>query len=174
MNDIIVTIQGEILRREKEIERLRELLIMLQQNPQTSGTITTRKTRESRNATVEIAEASIATGRKRAAKGRKKSGRKSKRNATTLDHIKELLQAEQRFLDAKFITDALIAKYPDKKHADLSRYIAVVLSNFKNKGDLVGIKFDEHNVKLNRIHFGLPEWMDQSGNILPDYYFSKA
>jgi hypothetical protein len=173
---IIQVIQGEISRRENEIIRLRELLIML--NSPSHSIHSYPKSKRGRKPSIETRVSLVDTSQSVdmdsihdiSELGVRLNKRKRKKE-TALTHVLRLLKSEKRFMDAGQISFGLKKQYPDKDEDTLLRFISVMLSNFKKKGVLVGLKTDKSGNKVSKLHFGLPKWLDSEMTISEEIGF---
>ena len=80
-----------------------------------------------------------------------------KRKGSLIYAVMSLLNKQKRFMDSREISEIISKKYPNlvKDGDKFEKYLAVVLSNYKRKGELTGIKKTHAGHKLNRTFWGI-------------------
>ncbi len=162
MNDSSVfkaLLSKEIEKREQELSALKSVLQGLDNSPtpQTEPTI----------AASESAATAVAAPKKPAAKVPRRKLSK-KRKGSLIYAVVNLLGKQKRFMDSRELSEIISKKYPKlvKDDEKFEKYLAVVLSNYKRKGELTGIKKNHKGEKLNRTFWGMYNWVDTEGNPL--------
>ncbi len=91
-----------------------------------------------------------------------------KRKGSLIYAVMSLLNKQKRFMDSRELSEIIGKKYPKlvKDGDKFEKYLAVVLSNYKRKGELSGIKKNHKGEKLNRTFWGVYNWVDTEGNPL--------
>lgn len=185
-SDIILQLRQEIALRKSEIATFESIISQLSnsssfivpapvaevEKPKRSG-----PGRPPKNSNSLGEELALAVRRvKRAEQGAGKVGRpklRKRAKGTVVDSILRFLNRKKQFCEAETIYRGIKSKHKEKTAEELYRYLTVVLSNLKRKGDLVSVKQDEKGVKLNRNYWGLSRWLTKEGSLKPAFYFSS-
>lgn len=179
--DIIFQLQQEIALRKSEIATFESIISQLSNNSNSSRpapvAVVEKPKRSGPGRPPKNPEASelVAVEPKRAVKGTGKVGRpKARKRAkgTVVDTTLRFLKRKKQFCEAETIFRGIKSKHKEKTPEELYRYLTVVLSNLKRKGDLVSVKEDENGVKLNRNYWGLHRWVSKEGAIKPAFFFN--
>lgn len=162
MNDSSVfksLLSKEIEKREQELSALKSVLQSL--DGSTSQSI------ETGSATAESALTAESTSKTPVKKVARRPLSK-KRKGSLIGVIMSLLKKQKRFMDSRELSDIISKKHPNlvKDEAKFEKYLAVVLSNYKRKGELSGIKKNHKGEKLTRTFWGIYNWVDTEGNPL--------
>ena len=185
--DIILQLQQEIALRKSEIATFESIISQLSnrsnssrpapvavvEKPKRSGP---GRPPKNPNPVSEASEV-VAIQPKRAVKGTGKVGRpkvRKRAKGTVVETTLRFLKRKKQFCEAEAIYRGIKSKHKEKTPEELYRYLTVVLSNLKRKGDLVSVKEDENGVKLNRNYWGLHRWVTKDGAIKPAFFFSAA
>lgn len=185
--DIILQLQQEIALRKSEISTFESIISQLSNSSNSSRPAPVAMVEKPKrsgpgrppknpNPVSEATEMSVVQT-KRAGKGTGKVGRpkvRKRAKGTVVETTLRFLKRKKQFCEAETIFRGIKSKHKEKTPEELYRYLTVVLSNLKRKGDLISVKEDENGVKLNRNYWGLHRWLTKEGNIKPAFFFSAA
>lgn len=156
-NKILNQIQARLKSLEAEYKALSEAKILLTQNKTSDKALNTKSL-------VKLAEQSAKaklTGKGTA--GIKAIGTSNRRKRSSNGFSKKVVQFFQssgKFLPTSVIAAKFKSSYPEKNEVELSKYLAVVLSQQKAKGNLTSYSPEDKGQTGRLLMWGLPEWMD--------------
>lgn len=154
---ILNQIQSRLKSLEAEYKALAEAQALLLQ----SGTKT--KNLETKNL-IKLAEKnakSKLTGKGSAnIKSIGQSGRRKRSSNGFSKKVVAFFQSTGKFLPTSAIAAKFKSSYPDKNDVELTKYLAVILSQQKSKGQLVSFSPEDKGQTGRLLMWGLPEWMD--------------
>ncbi|MEN9640514.1 MAG: hypothetical protein RLZZ262_2383 [Bacteroidota bacterium] len=87
-------------------------------------------------------------------------GRRKRSSNGFSKKVIEFFNASGKFLPTSTIATKFKSSYPDKSEVDLTKYLAVILSQQKAKGQLVSYSPDNKGQTGRLLMWGLPEWMN--------------
>jgi hypothetical protein len=156
-NKILSQIEARLKSLEAEFKALTEAQSMLKKADAKSKALDTKSL-------VKLAQKSAKSNKSSATTSRiNKLGSRGRRKRSSNGFSKKVIEffkASGKFLPTSTIATKFKSSYPDKSEVDLTKYLAVILSQQKAKGQLVSYSPDNKGQTGRLLMWGLPEWMN--------------